>query len=180
MTIQICIFERQECVVIAFRIEVRVASIIQCHKPFLLLCFSDIFNRIASPYLSFLDNSARWNHTVWCNNSSLLKNSSLQNNRIMSNIHLLFNCTGVKSAVVLNYSVTFYQELGSQSSGRCGSCMKYTVITNTYISNQSTLNTNYVILLISPRMTVPCQIAMSVPMNTSPTTVALGATKIKP
>jgi hypothetical protein len=35
-------------------------------------------------------------------------------------------------------------------------------------------------LFMSPRMTVPCQMAISLPMKTSPTMVALGATKTTP
>ena len=58
--------------------------------------------------------------------------------------------------------------------------MQDTVISNADVAHKSEWMYDYVMVLISPRMTVPCQMAMSAPMKTSPTIVEFGATKMNP
>lgn len=56
--------------------------------------------------------------------------------------------------------------------------MQYAVVANADIFDETEFKKRYYIRLMSPRMTVPCHMAICVPMKTSPMTVALGARKI--
>lgn len=73
----------------------------------MFLRLSDIFDRISTPYLSFLDYSAGWDNAVRCNNGSLLKDSSLKDHRVVADVDTFLDGAGVKSAIVLDHVVSF-------------------------------------------------------------------------
>lgn len=58
--------------------------------------------------------------------------------------------------------------------------MENAVVADADVVMKADYLTMYTTRLISPLMTVPCQMATLFPKNTSPTTVAVGATKTNP
>lgn len=180
VTVEICVFIGQESIVVAFWVDVAVSGVVKGHEVFLLLSPAHVFDGITRPHLSLLYHSSRRHHAVRGNDGSLLENSSLENDRVVANVHSLFDGAGVKGAIILDDIIALEQQFSPETGGRGGSSVEDAIITNTDVVNQSALSYEYVTRLTSPRMTVPCHMAISAPMKTSPTTVALGATKIKP
>jgi len=110
VTIKISVVVRKERIVVRSSEKLNMAGVIKSYKTFLLFGFTNIFNGVSSPNLSFLHDSSRRNNTVWSNNSSFLKNSSFKNNRVMANINSLLNSTRIKSAIILNNIISLKNE----------------------------------------------------------------------
>jgi len=180
VTVEICVFVGQESIVVAFWVDVAVSGVVKGHEVLLLLSSTHIFDGISRPHLPLLYYSSRRHHAVRCNDGSLLQNSSLENDRVVTNVHSLFDGAGVKGAIILDDIIALEQQFSPETGGRGGSGMEDAIIANADVVNQSALSSEYVTRFTSPRMTVPCHMAISAPMKTSPTTVALGATKMKP
>ena len=110
MAIKIRILIGKESVVVGLRVKIRVSGVVKSDPSFLLLSPSDVLDWISAPHLSFLHHSPRRNHAVWCNNSSLLQDRTLQDDRVMPNINTFLYRTRVKSAIVLNDIISLNQQ----------------------------------------------------------------------
>ena len=180
MAVEIGVLIRQEGVVVGLGVEVRISCVVQRDPAFLLLRPSDILDWISAPHLPFLHNPAGRHHAVGRDDGSLLQDGALEDHRVMADVHAFLARAGVERAIVLDDVVSLDQQLRAEPSGRVGSSMEDAVVANADIADQPESSKRYVTLLISPRMTVPCQMAISLRRKTSPATVALGATKMKP
>lgn len=158
--VKISIVVGKECIVISFTVNICVSAVIESHKGFLLKRLSYIFNWVSAPDLTFLDNSSWRNYWIWSYDASFLEDSAFHDNWVVTYINSFFYVTWIKSAIILNYSVSFNCKVSCESSGWWGCGMQDTIVSYTYILNETALRNSYLTLLISPLITVPCQIAI--------------------
>lgn len=137
MTVKIGVLIRQEGIVVGLRVKIRVSCVIKRDPTFLFLSLSDILDWVSAPNLSFLHNSPRRNNAVRGNNSSLLQDRALQDNRVMTDVNTFFDCAGVKGAIVLNDVISLDEQFRAKSSGRVGSSMKDAIVANANIADKS-------------------------------------------
>ena len=157
-----------------------MSCVVAGHEGLLLQPLADVFDWVASPHLSLLYYSAGRNHAVGRNDASLFEDGAFQNDRVVPHIDSSFDGAGVERAVVLYDGIPHHDEPGAEPRRRVSSSVQDAVVANADILTEPSFCESYVMLFISPRMTVPCQMAISVPIHTSPTMVALGATKLNP
>lgn len=89
---------------------VDMAGVVQSHESLLLQGFADVLDRVAAPDLPFLDDPAGRNHAVGGNNASLLQDSALHDDRVVSDVDLPFDSAGVECAIVLYNSVAVHKQ----------------------------------------------------------------------
>jgi len=135
-------------------------AILQTDKSLLLQRMPYVFDRVAAPDLPLLHHSPRRHNRVRSNDAPLLKISSLHDNRIVTHIGPALQVAGIQSAVVLDNIVPIKSQFSSQASRGGSRSMQDTIIADADIFSESIFYFKYVILLISPRITVPCQIAI--------------------
>ena len=180
MTVQIGIIVGKKSIVVWLSKYIWMPAVLQTHESLLLQCMPYVLDWVAAPDLPLLDHSPGRHNRIRGNNTALLKDSPLHDNWVVTHINSVLQVAGVQSTVVLDNIVPLESQLSPKSSrGRsCG--MQHTIIANADVLSEPILLIEYVILLMSPRMTLPCQMAIWSPIQMSPTTVALGATKIPP
>lgn len=144
------------------------------HVGFLLLHVPDELYWVASPDLHWWHHSSRGNHAVGSNYSPLLDDGSLKHDWVLSDVGFFPQSAWVQGASVLYHTIILNLQDSAQPRGcRCSS-MKNAVIANIHIiMNPENKSWFYMTALISPLMTVPCQILLSLPKNTSPKLVYL-------
>lgn len=131
-------------------------GVIFSYESLSFFCFSDILDRISSPYLSRFDVPSWWDYTVWCDDCSIFDDCSLKNYGIVTNESSSIYFARIKSAARLNYDIISENEFCLEAC-RCGSCcVQHTIISNVNICVYSLLLMMYSTALISPRITVPC------------------------
>lgn len=136
-----------------------------CYPCFLLFHVSNKFNWVASPNLHAGNNSSWRNNTVRGNDGSFLDNSSFKNNRVLADVCLFLQDTWIQSASVINNDVVLDLKSGRKSVGSWCSSVQYTIVSNKNISMNTCLwKITYTTELISPLMTVPCQILTLLPI----------------
>ena len=116
MTVEIGITVGKECKFVTFSIFIYLFTKIIVYKSLLLMCFSDVFNRISTPNLPLFDDSSRRNNAIRSNNRSRFKDSSFHNDRVMSNINTSFDSTRVEGAIILNNIISIEKNFGSKTS----------------------------------------------------------------
>ena len=144
------------------------------HVGFLLLHIPNELDWVASPHLHWWDYSSRGNNAVRSNYSSLFDDGSLKHDWVLSDVGFFPQSAWVQGASILYHTIILNLQDSPQPWG-CGcSSMKNTVIANIHvIMNPDNKYWFYMTALISPLMTVPCQILLSLPKNTSPKLVYL-------
>lgn len=77
MQVEIGIVVRQKGLIVHCSVIVYMPGVLEGHKALLFHSLSDVFDRVASPYLAFLDDSSGRDDAVWSNDSSFLNDSAL-------------------------------------------------------------------------------------------------------
>lgn len=77
MSVEVGVVVGQEGVVVGFRVGVRVSRVVERDEPLLFLRFSDVFDGVARPDLSFLHDSSRRHHAVRSDDRTFLYDCAL-------------------------------------------------------------------------------------------------------
>ena len=80
MTVEISVSVRKEGIIVTLGVGVDVASIVEAHKPLLLLGLSDVLNGVAAPNLPLFDDSAWWDNAIRSEDVAFTEESTLHDN----------------------------------------------------------------------------------------------------
>ena len=109
VAIEICIFQGKEGIVVSLWVDVAVSGVVEGHEVLLLLGSAHVLNGVTRPHLSLLDYSSWWHYTVRSDDGPLLEDGSLENDRVVPNVHSLFDGAGVESAIILDDIIALEQ-----------------------------------------------------------------------
>ena len=137
MTVQVGVVVGQKGSGILLTFVVGVSTVIQSHKCFLFHGLSDVFDRVASPDLPRLDNSARRNNWVRSYDASFLEDSTFHDDWVVTHIDAFHDSAGIQGTVVLNDWVSQHEELGSLACRWAGGCVEDAVVTDTDVVMQT-------------------------------------------